>query len=540
MEESVKKADDRDVRPQRSVTIPNDQVGPSTAIAVTLTRSLGSMTAVYTTAIFVGTWILLVQLGPLGKVDKYPYNFLLFLDNAFQLTLCMVILVGQRVLSRDGDRRSVQTYESVEQTFAYFADLHAELDRQGKALGRGVSLLESSHDPRIEQHRVNPPPLALDHVTGFNDRIAAWLMNRLSGMAAVYVTMAIEVAWFGGYYAGWQHFDESPFPVMTLLSTVIQLILMLVIMVGQDVISQTGDDRATQTSLDSRATLHEMAWLKARIAAQTPLIESGADYIFNQATDALAKVLYDRERRAARSKSAPDIESCRERARRFGDRLAAIGCIMVPAFGAVSEFSFLDDEIAQLLRLDNGRAASEQEIRAIPGMLESIGFQVQRVDPQEYKGIGRGDFTVGEWRILVEAPLAAGWLIALAEGLLDPEEDEAVQEKIREATKHPVRLIRHVAEDIVFRGRPQYGTKYEEYKGQALTEIRYAAEVVKSKGQAELLQYRQFLEEITAAAADANREGGLFGGWLARYRTHNEIAAMEAVRAEIDRVAADD
>jgi uncharacterized membrane protein len=164
------------------VKVADEQVGVNGAIAAALTRWVGSMPALCVALVVVGGWMALATWGPLHRIDPYPFPFLLFLDNVLQLVLCLVILVGQRVLGAASDRRAVQTYDNAEAIFAQVADLQAHLDRHDRALSRGVSLLESSAHPWIERHRVQPPPQAIDQVVTVNGRIAAWLTRRLGSV----------------------------------------------------------------------------------------------------------------------------------------------------------------------------------------------------------------------------------------------------------------------------------------------------------------------------------------------------------------------
>ncbi|WP_063011437.1 DUF1003 domain-containing protein [Nocardia kruczakiae] len=133
--------------PTGAVTMADERLGVNDAVAAALTRWIGSMPALYLVLVGFSTWMALATWGPLRPVDPYPFPFLLFVDNVAQLILCLVILVGQRVLSAAADRRSVQTYENTEAIFAQVADLQAHLDHHDRALSRGLSLLESTPHP---------------------------------------------------------------------------------------------------------------------------------------------------------------------------------------------------------------------------------------------------------------------------------------------------------------------------------------------------------------------------------------------------------
>jgi uncharacterized membrane protein len=422
--------------PQTPATIADEQIGLNGVIAVALTRSVGSMPALYAALVIVGGWMALATWGPLHQVDPYPFRFLLFLDNVVQLVLCLVILVGQRVLGVAADHRAVQTYENAEAIFEQVVDLQGHLDRHDRALSRGVSLLEWSPHPWIERHRVEPPPQAIDQAVTLNGRIAAWLTRRLGTMWAFYLAAGTQIAWIALAAAGVQRFDPYPFAFMSFLSTLAQLIFMIVIMVGQEVLGRAADRRSEQTFLDAKAILHECRRMKARLTTQDRILASLTSYVALQVTERLARAIHDdygsiREsgaesavtgRRAPVDGAAlgpwdelPEEfkESNRAQARQIGEKLAVIGCLMVPAFDPTIEFTFDADELQLLARLeherwvqertaqgfelgparhgrtrpdlvpwerlsDDARAMNVQAVRRIPDMLARVGFQVLR------------------------------------------------------------------------------------------------------------------------------------------------------------------
>ncbi|MGK4579063.1 DUF1003 domain-containing protein [Kitasatospora sp. HPMI-4] len=569
---------------QQPVTMADERVGFNGALAAALTRVVGSMPALYVTLAVVSGWMALATWGPLRRVDPYPFGFLLFLDNVVQLVLCLVILVGQRVLGMAADRRAVQTYESAEAIFERVADLQAHLDRHDRALGRGVSLLESSPHPWIERHRVQPPPQAIDQVTGVNGRIAAWLTQRLGSMWAFYIAAGTQVVWIGMALLGLQRFDPYPFAFMSFLSTLAQLIFMIVIMVGQDVLGQAGDRRSEQTLLDAEAVLHECRRMKARLVAQDRVIDSLADYTSAQVTEHLARAIHQSRLEAAVEDGRPAPppwnelkdelrEAGRLRARQLGERLAAIGCLMVPASAPALTVTFTDEEAQVLARLEHEHRLGEQEdlgtrtpgaadlpgqrdglksgmapweelseraraqavesVRRLPAVLGDVGFQVLRT-AQGADGPGELDFTPEDWATLGRSLMASGVLVSLAEGVADPEEIFALVKLLREAgVTHPRRFIRELAAASTFDTGLRPNTRYADYEGPALRTIRAATGIVARTAPDELADFRAFLLDIAATVADANNEGGFFG-LGARPRVPNEAAAMEAVRAATD------
>jgi uncharacterized membrane protein len=572
--------------PRTPVTISDEQIGVNGAIAVVLTRAVGSMRALYVALVFTGGWMALATWGPLHRLDPYPFRFLLFLNNVVQLALCLVILVGQRLLGAAADRRAVQTYEHAEAIFQQVADLQRHLDRQDRALSRGVSLLESSPHPWIERHWVQAPPQAIDQAATVNDRIAAWLTRRLGTMGAFYLASGTQVAWIVLALLGFQQFDPYPFAFMTLLSTVAQLIFMIVIMVGQDVLSRAADRRSEQTFLDAEAILYECRRMTARLTAQDRIIASLTGYVNVQVAERLARAIHHTygavyeagiQGVVARSQvlggtaslgpwdelSEEFKESNRAQAREIGERLAVIGCLMVPTFDAALDFAFDDEEVRLLARLEHERWMSErtaqgftfgpvkgertrpdlvpwerlsdetrtrnmQAVQRIPGMLAGAGFQVLRDGRDAQDGPGEADFDSREWEILQQAMMASGVLVALATGTVAAGEIIALVRKLRETSiTHPQRFIRELAAASAFDTGLQAGTRYADHEGPALEVIRSAAAIVARKAPAQFSDFRGLLAEIAAAVADASKEGGYVG--LGAQRRRSSGAAITAV-----------
>ncbi|MEY9878450.1 putative membrane protein [Streptacidiphilus sp. MAP12-33] len=566
------------VPPKQPVTISDERVGVNGAIAAALTQGVGSMPALYLTLVLCCGWMALATWGPLHGVDPYPFSFLLFLNNVVQLVLCAVILVGQRVLGVAADRRAVQTYENAEAIFAQVADLQAHLDRHDRVLGRGASLLDSTPHPWIRRHRVQPPPQAIDQVVGVNGRIAAWLTQRLGSMGAFYIAAGTQVLWIGMAELGVQRFDPYPFAFMSFLSTFAQLVFMIVIMVGQKVLSLAGDRRSEQTFLDAEAILHECRRMKARLVAQDRVVESLSDYTSAQVAEHLAQALHQSRMQAALDAGreagtlgGPAVppwhelpeasrEASRLHARRVGESLAAIGCLMFPTAEADGEVedgtlvAFEEHEARVLARLehehqllgvpvqrvvpwdelsDRARAQAVDAVRYLPTVLADVGFQVVRTGGAA-DGVGELDFTPEDWAVLQRASTASGVLVALAEGEVDADEIVAMVQFLREASiSHPRRLIRELAAASSFDTGLRADTRYADYEKPALHTIHAAALVIARVAPGELDGFRAFLAGLAEVVAEANNEGGFFG-LGARPRTPRESLAMEAVARSMD------
>ncbi|HLZ09428.1 MAG TPA: DUF1003 domain-containing protein, partial [Chloroflexota bacterium] len=261
----------------------DEHVGFNGRLAAGLTKTVGSMWAVYFTTLFVLSWCALATFGPLHASDPYPFPFLLFIGNVVQLLLVFVILVGQSILGRAADKRAIETYDDAEEIFREIVKLHDHLVEQDQILSRGISLVETQPHPWIADRKVTPPPVVKDMYVGLNGRIAAWITQKVGTMWAFYIATIFQFGWIGLSYAGLIRFDPYPFAFLLFLSSLTQLIFMFIIMVGQEVLGGAGEKRAQQTFLDGEAVLHECLRLQKHLTAQDKLIVKICGYIADNA-----------------------------------------------------------------------------------------------------------------------------------------------------------------------------------------------------------------------------------------------------------------
>ena len=112
-------------------------------LAAAITRSVGTMWAVYIAFAFQVTWMLLATLGIwLFVRDPYPFAFLLFLSNIVQLLLMFVIMVGQQVLGQASDKRAVVTYQDAEAILHECIQMQKHLTAQDRALASLIKRME--------------------------------------------------------------------------------------------------------------------------------------------------------------------------------------------------------------------------------------------------------------------------------------------------------------------------------------------------------------------------------------------------------------
>ena len=270
---------------RRAPRVVDEHVGLNGRIAVLITRLVGTMWAVYFITAFILLWMALGTWGPIHGVDPYPFAFLLFLGNVAELMLLSIILVGQAVLGAAADRRAGQTYQDAEAILHDVARLHDHLVEQDKVLNQGVALVEHEPHPWIEQRSAVRPARVADQYVGLNGRIAATLTRAVSTMWAFYAAAAFQLGWMGLSLLGVIRFDPYPFAFMLFMSSLLQLVLEFVIMVGQDVLGKAADRRSQQTFLDAEAILHECQQLQRHLEAQDEAIVAICGYIREHAPE---------------------------------------------------------------------------------------------------------------------------------------------------------------------------------------------------------------------------------------------------------------
>ncbi len=247
----------------------DDSTGPAgfnERLAAWITARIGSMWTVYVCSAVTVIWMVLGARQVLG-FDPYPYPFLLFLGNVAQLLLIFVILLGQQVLGRTADRQATHTYEDAEAILVDCEQIQNHLMAQDTHLSSITGLRAEEQEILARAgERIEAPPATDEGYVGLNGRLAAWLTHKVGTMTAFYVAVVFQATWMiAGQVAG---FDRYPYLFLLFLSSQTQLILMFVIMVGQQVIGRSAAKRAAQTYLNAEAVLHACERLQAHLRAQ--------------------------------------------------------------------------------------------------------------------------------------------------------------------------------------------------------------------------------------------------------------------------------
>ncbi|MGC8862539.1 MAG: hypothetical protein ACP5R5_07160 [Armatimonadota bacterium] len=131
-----------------------------------------------------------------------------------------------------------------------------------------VSFHHHKH-PHIEDRKLQGPPSTRAARVGINGRIAVALTAAVGTMwcayaFAVLALLVVPQAMRGGLLTF----------VQWLSQTFIQLVMLSVIMVGQNILGQAADKRSEMTYKDAEATFHEAQQIQAHLQAQDDAINT--------------------------------------------------------------------------------------------------------------------------------------------------------------------------------------------------------------------------------------------------------------------------
>lgn len=128
--------------------------------------------------------------------------------------------------------------------------------------------------PRIAKRtKGGPPTTAAEHV-GLNGRIALALTGAVGTMWCAYAFAILALVVLPEAIAG----GLLPF-VQWVSQTFIQLVMLSVIVVGQNILGRASDKRALMTYQDAEATFHEAEQIQAHLRLQDSAINALLDKI---------------------------------------------------------------------------------------------------------------------------------------------------------------------------------------------------------------------------------------------------------------------
>ena len=123
--------------------------------------------------------------------------------------------------------------------------------------------------PRIGQRRHEKPPQTADERVGINGRIGVFITTVVGTMWAAYLFTLLALV---SLPAAVQSHDRIII-VAWVAQTFLQLVLLPVIIVGQNVQAHAADKRAQQTYSDAEAILQECLQLQAHLQAQDTVLD---------------------------------------------------------------------------------------------------------------------------------------------------------------------------------------------------------------------------------------------------------------------------
>ncbi len=133
-----------------------------------------------------------------------------------------------------------------------------------------MTLFEHQPHPHIEQRReAGPVKVADQHVGGFNARLAVAITSRVGTMTTAYMFVVLALVSLPGAIAS----RNTVVIVGWIAQTFLQLVLLPVIIVGQNVQAAAADKRAEATYADAEAVLHEALEIHAHLEAQDAVLK---------------------------------------------------------------------------------------------------------------------------------------------------------------------------------------------------------------------------------------------------------------------------
>jgi len=110
----------------------------------------------------------------------------------------------------------------------------------------------------------SPPPKVDDERIGFNGRVGLMLTTVVGTMWVAYLFTILALVSFPSAIRS----GESIIIVAWIAQTFLQLVLLPIIIVGQNIQGKAADKRAEQTYKDAEAILHECLQIQAHLVAQ--------------------------------------------------------------------------------------------------------------------------------------------------------------------------------------------------------------------------------------------------------------------------------
>jgi hypothetical protein len=122
--------------------------------------------------------------------------------------------------------------------------------------------------PRIEKRKRERPPRVADERVGINGKIGLFLTTLVGTMWVAYLFALLALISLPSAVSS----GSTIIIVAWIAQTFLQLVLLPVIIVGQNIQAKAADKRADQTYKDAEAVLHECQELQAHLIVQDQVL----------------------------------------------------------------------------------------------------------------------------------------------------------------------------------------------------------------------------------------------------------------------------
>jgi len=133
-----------------------------------------------------------------------------------------------------------------------------------------LAIYEHIPNPRVEERKMEAPPKVEDQRGGgFNAKLGLKITTFVGTMWVAYAFTCLALVSLPGAIA--KH--DTVIMVAWVAQTFLQLVLLPIIIVGQNVQSKAADKRAEMTYKDAEAVLHEAREIQIHLKAQDDVLE---------------------------------------------------------------------------------------------------------------------------------------------------------------------------------------------------------------------------------------------------------------------------
>jgi hypothetical protein len=129
--------------------------------------------------------------------------------------------------------------------------------------------------PHIALRKKSGPPKTTDEHVGFNGKIALTLTTVVGTMWCAYAFAVLALVALPSALSGGRLLDL----IQWISQTFIQLVMLSVIMVGQNILGRASDKRAEMTYNDADATFHESEQIQSHLMDQDKALNDLLDKV---------------------------------------------------------------------------------------------------------------------------------------------------------------------------------------------------------------------------------------------------------------------